>query len=100
VVVNIGTFTISFFGNNQYRYVRTINTNHANYFILACANVIPRTPVAVRPIGRTLDSLKRIALPERKASTISLVPLVKQASINWSPSLIFIALIPFARGLE
>src|SRR5690606_22254048 len=66
---------------------------------LACANVIPRTPVAVRPIGRTLDSLKRIALPERKAITISLVPLVKQASINWSPSLIFIALIPFARRL-
>ncbi|MNQ64125.1 hypothetical protein D3C85_785340 [compost metagenome] len=66
----------------------------------SCASLTPRTPVAVLPIGRTVDSLKRMALPERKAITTSLLPLVKQASNNTSPSLMLMALIPLTRGRE
>src|SRR5690606_40722272 len=50
----------------------------------ADSNVIPFTPEAVLPIGRTSVSLKRIALPDFFANTTSHVPLVNFPSNNRS----------------
>ena len=43
---------------------------------------MPRTPAPTRPIGRTVDSLKRMALPSLAAIITSALPLVSLASIN------------------
>ena len=61
---------------------------------------MPRTPAPTRPIGRTVLSLKRMALPSRAAIITSAEPLVRQASISWSPSRMTMAFTPFWRGRE
>ncbi len=62
--------------------------------------VTPRTPYAVRPIGRTSVSLKRIALPSFFERMISCVPSVRTASISVSSPSTPIATMPPRRGLE
>ncbi len=57
-------------------------------------------PAPTRPIGRTVDSLKRMALPSRAAIITSALPLVSLASISWSPSRMTMAFTPFWRGRE
>ena len=64
------------------------------------SKVIPRTPVAVRPITRTALSWKRMARPLRLAMIISLLPFVMRTSITLSSSRIVIAFTPFCRGRE
>src|SRR5436190_7522746 len=59
---------------------------------------IPATPIAPRPVGLTLSSLKRIARPLFTAIIISLLPSVSFASSNSSPSLIVIAFTPVCLG--
>ena len=59
--------------------------------------VIPRTPLVSRPVARTLASLKRMAMPEAVASTMSLLPLVMRTEISRSPSRMFMAMIPVER---
>jgi hypothetical protein len=59
------------------------------------SSLMALTPVAFLPIGRTVDSLKRIARPALVAKTISFVPFVNFASNNSSLSRIPMALIPF-----
>ena len=61
---------------------------------------MPRTPAPTRPIGRTVRSLKRIALPSRAAIITSASPLVSFASMSWSPSRMTMALTPLLRGRE
>lgn len=51
-------------------------------------------------IGRTVRSLKRIALPSRAAIITSASPLVSFASMSWSPSRMTMALTPLLRGRE
>ena len=58
------------------------------------------TPVAPRPIVRTLLSLKRRARPLRLAMSISSCPLVRSTSATSSPSLSEMAMMPFWRGRE
>src|SRR5690606_27152218 len=60
-------------------------------------SVMPRTPVATRPISRTSASWNRIAMPSRVARMTSSSPLVIWTSISSSPSTTLIALIPDAR---
>ena len=62
-------------------------------------SVMPRTPYAVRPIGRTSVSAKRIAMPSRVPMKISPVPSVSCTAITASPSSTPIAMMPPARGL-
>ena len=45
-------------------------------------NFMPRTPRAVRPIGRTSSSSNQTALPASETSTMSCVPLVISAPIR------------------
>ena len=59
---------------------------------------IPRTPVAVRPIGRTHSSAKRTTLPSAENSMASLLPSVKSTPISSSPSFKLTAIIPALRG--
>ena len=59
---------------------------------------IPATPIAPRPVGRTFSSGKRIALPDLTAIIISLLPSVKRAANNSSPSLMVIAFTPLTLG--
>ena len=58
------------------------------------------TPVAPRPIVRTLLSLKRRARPLRLAMSISSCPLVRSTSATSSPSFSEMAMMPFWRGRE
>ena len=59
---------------------------------------IPRTPVAVRPIGRTQSSAKRTTLPSAENNITSFVLSVKSTPINSSPSFKLTAMIPALRG--
>ncbi len=58
---------------------------------------MPRTPQAERPIERTPDSWKRIALPELAIRTTSFSPSVKPTPINESPDFNSIAIFPLVR---
>ncbi len=58
---------------------------------------IPMTPVAVRPIERTLSSENRIALPLRVIRRMSLVPDVGRTFTTSSPSRRLSAMIPSRR---
>src|SRR5206468_2328572 len=60
---------------------------------------MPRTPRAVRPIGRTSFSSKRTALPESENSITSCSPSVSAAPIRKSPSSRSTAIMPALRGL-
>ncbi len=60
---------------------------------------MPRTPRAVRPIGRTSFSSKRTALPESENSITSCSPSVSAAPIRKSPSSRSTAMMPALRGL-
>src|SRR5438067_2266554 len=60
---------------------------------------IPFTPVAVRPMSRTSFSWKRMLIPWRVASTMSLRPSVTCTSISSSPFSMLMARIPTERGL-
>ena len=64
------------------------------------ATRMPRTPAAVRPIGRTSDSWKRMALPELAHSMMSHSPSVMATSTSRSPSWSSIARMPAVRGRE
>ena len=64
------------------------------------ARVMPRTPEAVRPIGRVLLSSKRMAFPLLRPRKIWLAPVVSFASSSSSPSRILMAMMPFCRGRE
>ena len=55
---------------------------------------MPFTPLAVLPIGLTLDSLNLINFPADEANKISFLPSVIAVPINLSSSSRFIALIP------
>ncbi len=61
---------------------------------------IPITPRAVRPIGRTSFSLKRIDFPFEVAMKISSDPRDSSAASRWSPSSMVTAMMPPARGRE
>ncbi len=60
---------------------------------------MPATPMAPRPVGLTLVSLKRMARPLFTAIMISHLPSVIFASRSSSPSLIVIAFTPVCLGL-
>ena len=62
------------------------------------ASLIPRTPVAKRPIARTAFSAKRTTRPCDENNIISLLPSVISTPINSSSSRKFNAMIPFERG--
>ena len=55
---------------------------------------MPRTPAAVRPMGRTLFSGKRMALPDFTPINILHWPLVSLTSSRRSPSFMVMACIP------
>ena len=61
---------------------------------------MPRTPLAVRPMARTSDSLKRAALPALEHNITSLVPLVMAAPISVLSSSKSSAISPLGRGRE
>ncbi len=61
---------------------------------------MPRTPAAVRPIGRTSVSGKRIDLPFLLAISTSWLPLVRIAAISSSSASRLMAMIPPRRGFE
>ena len=63
-------------------------------------SVMPRTPIAVRPIGRTSVSSKRTDLPLRVAISTWLRPVVRAAAISSSSGSRLMAMIPPRRGLE
>ncbi len=63
-------------------------------------SLTPRTPQAVRPIARTSDSRKRIALPAEVNSMMPWLPSVMSTPINWSSSRRSTAMIPLVRGRE
>jgi len=61
---------------------------------------MPRTPAAVRPIGRTSSSRKRIALPPDVQSMTSRVPSVIATPTSLSPGSRPTAMMPADRGRE
>jgi hypothetical protein len=61
------------------------------------ARRMPRTPVAVRPIGRTSSSAKRTALPLLANSITSRLPSVMSTLTRASPSSRLIAILPRCR---
>jgi len=61
---------------------------------------MPRTPRAVRPMGRTSASRKRMAFPASLKSMTSRVPSVMAASTSSSPSRSSQAMMPLDRGRE
>ncbi len=61
---------------------------------------MPRTPAAVRPIGRTSSSGKRMIMPSLVESSTSRWPSVRRAAITSSPSSSVMAWMPPARGCE
>ena len=65
---------------------------------LVRASLIPRTPVAKRPIARTALSAKRTTRPCEENNMISLEPSVISTPINSSSSRKFKAMIPLERG--
>ena len=60
---------------------------------------MPRTPRALRPIGRTSSSSKRTALPPSENSITSCLPSVSAAPIRKSPASRSTAMMPALRGL-
>ena len=58
---------------------------------------MPRTPAAVRPIGRTSSSLKRMVMPLRLTMKMSSLPLVSMTRTSSSPSLRLMAMMPSRR---
>jgi hypothetical protein len=63
------------------------------------SSIMPRTPRASRPIGRTSSSAKRTALPASENSITSYSPSVMATPIRWSPSSRSTAMMPALRGL-
>ncbi len=61
---------------------------------------MPRTPCALRPIGRTSFSSKRTALPPELNSITSCAPSVSATPISASPSVRSTAMMPDGRGRE
>ncbi len=61
------------------------------------AILMPRTPVAVRPIERTRSSPKRTVLPLEANSRMSRSPSVRPTPTSASPSSRLIAILPRAR---
>ncbi|MNN40194.1 hypothetical protein D3C81_1542560 [compost metagenome] len=61
------------------------------------AILMPRTPVAVRPIERTLSSAKRTVLPLDANSSTSRSPSVRPTPTSASPSSRLMAILPRAR---
>ena len=61
---------------------------------------IPRTPPAVRPMGRTSLSLKRIDLPRTLAISTSWEPSVRMAAISSSSASRLMPMMPPRRGFE
>ena len=61
---------------------------------------MPRTPAAVRPIGRTSFSSKRIALPPLEHRMICSVPSVMSTPTRRSPASSSMAMMPAWRGRE
>src|SRR6266478_5389428 len=61
---------------------------------------MPFTPPALRPIGRTSVSRKRIAWPSWLARKIIFLPSVSLAPMSSSLASRLIAMMPLARGLE
>ncbi len=58
---------------------------------------MPRTPMESRPANtRTSPTAKRIALPLRAASRMSLASVQTPTPIRRSPSSSFMAILPFA----
>ena len=64
------------------------------------SSIIPRTPWALRPIGRTSFSSKRTAFPPELNSITSCLPSVSATPISTSPSSRSTAMIPEGRGRE
>ncbi len=64
------------------------------------SSLMPLTPVAIRPIGRTSVSENRMARPLRFAMIICWLPSVKRTDITLSSSRIVMAFTPFCLGLE
>jgi len=64
------------------------------------SSIMPRTPRALRPIGRTSPSSKRTALPASENSMTSQLPSVMATPIRKSPSSSAAAMMPALRGLE
>ena len=64
------------------------------------SRLMPRTPRAARPIGRTSFSSKRTALAASENSMTSCAPSVTAAPIKKSPSSKSTAMMPAFRGLE
>ena len=62
------------------------------------ANLMPITPAATIPIGRTSSSLKRIAMPEDVASRTWFFPLLIRTQPSWSPSLTLANVNKLAEG--
>src|SRR5690606_5356867 len=59
VIIDIRAFSVAFFRNNQYRYFRTINTNHANNLVLRsgeCDSSYARGSSAHRTNGRFVEA--------------------------------------------
>ncbi len=59
---------------------------------------MPPTPIAPRPVGRTVVSGKRIARPLLRAIIISQLPSVIFAASSSSPSIMVMAFTPVALG--
>ena len=66
---------------------------------LASRSRMPRTPRAVRPIGRTFSSLNRIAQPLRVPSRMSDAPSVIRTETRSSSSGMVSAMMPELRML-
>ena len=79
--------------------ISTISASSTSSLISVVASLIPRTPVAVRPIARTAFSSKRTTRPCAENNIISLSPLVISTPISSSPSRSVSAIRPFARTL-
>ncbi len=62
--------------------------------------LMPRTPEALRPIGRTSSSAKRMALPSVVHSMTSRKPSVSDTPTSLSPSSRSTAMMPAVRGRE
>ena len=60
---------------------------------------MPRTPYALRPIGRTSVSSKRIAMPSQVPMKTCSLPSESSTAITESPSSMPIAMMPLGRGL-
>ncbi len=62
------------------------------------ASLIPITPAATIPMGRTSSSWKRMAMPEEVESRTWFLPLLIRTQPSWSPSFTLTRVNRFAEG--